>query len=333
MATIQDIAKLANVSITTVSRVLNRDPAISVSEKTYARIWEIADELNYKKSRKRRASSKAKQVKIGAIRFIAEDDDEFRNPYFASIREGIEFACHENEVELRLYSGASTKLMQVDGVIVIGDSPQYRKNVLQTVNHVVFVDSSPRPDVCDAVLIDFDQATKTVLDYLVGLGHKDIGYIGGAGYLDDDYKPTKDPRHTAFERYMAERGLLNPKNIYIDSWSGEGGYSCTKRAIASGHMPTAFFVGSDRAAMGVIKALEENGLSVPKDVSIVGFDDIELATYSIPALTTVRTHPHLMGQIGLKLLLERIEGRNVPIHVTLPGQLIERSSCAPLAMS
>ena len=328
MATIKDIAKLANISPTTVSRILNRDPSLSVSSETLNRVTAIAKDLNYKtRAESRSGSMKQTSVSIGAIQLSTTDQSDIQNDFFARIRRGIEIACSNRHFDLRLCSGLSSQLLEVDGVIVIGDDTEFRNHMADRINNVVFVDHSPNPDRFDAVLIDYESGSHMVLNHLIDSGHETIGYIGGTGYPNDDGKPGLDPRHFTFESRMRDFNKANLQYVYIGPWTATGGYECMKRAIAHGSLPSAFFVGSDRMALGALMALEEAGYRVPEDVSVIGFDDIELAKYSRPPLTTVKTFPELMGDISVKLLLERIEGREVSVQVKLSTKFVSRKTC------
>lgn len=117
------------------------------------------------------------------------------------------------------------------------------------------------------------------------------------------------------------------EDIYIGEYTMSHGYELMKKAIKKKNVPKAFFVASDPMAIGALRALQEAGLSVPSDVALVAFDDIEAARFSSPPLSTVKVYTKEMGQTGVKLLMDRINGRNLPIKVTIPTSLVIRQSC------
>jgi len=328
MATIRDIAKLANVSNVTVSRVLNNDNTFSVSDETRQRILSIAEELNYKtpRNRKAKADKDLSNLKIGTVMFLTEHQEEM-DRYFLSIRHGIEQECiahginSTNIIRKSLLENPDMTFGDVDGLIFIDRSFDFTVEHAKQVDHVVFVDSSPDVECFDSVVIDFERVTKLALEHLLSLGHTKIGYIGGFRTYG------KDPREFFFERLLKEKELFNPDYVYIGGWGTPEGNRLMSEAIAAGELPTAFFIASDHLAIGAIHALKEAGFRVPEDLAIVGFNDIEVAEYLSPPLTTIRIQAEMMGRMAVKLLIDQIGGRDIPVQVSVPAKLIVRSSC------
>ncbi|OBZ19380.1 hypothetical protein A8L34_07715 [Bacillus sp. FJAT-27264] len=334
MATIRDIAKLAGVSSVTVSRVLNKDNTLSVSEETRQRILAIAEDLNYQTPRSRRAASSKEtpeaseysNIKIGTVMFLTENQEE-DDHYFHAIRQGVEKECVASGIRtadifrMELFESPKMDFGDVDGVIFIDRSYDFNIQNVRTLKHVVFVDSAPDVESFDSVVIDFERVAKLALDHLFDLGHTKIGYIGGNRTYG------KDQRQFYFERYMKEKELLNPEHVYMGGWWIPEGNRLMKEAISKGDLPTAFFVGNDALAIGAIHAIKEAGLRVPEDVAIVGFNDIDMAEYTSPPLTTIRSQPELMGRMAVKLLIDQIKGREAPVQVVVPAKLIVRNSC------
>lgn len=334
MATIRDIAKLAGVSSVTVSRVLNRDHTLSVSDETRQRILSIAEELNYQTPRNRRAASikespetaELSSIKIGIVMFLTEDQEEVDH-YFHSIRQGIEKECMASGIRtadifrMSLYANPDMNFGDVDGIIFIDSSYNFDVQKVKSIKNVVFVDYAPDVEHFDSVVIDFERVATLALDHLFALGHTKVGYIGG------DRTYGKDQRQLYFERYMKDKGLLNPEHVYIGGWWTPEGNRLMKEAIQKGDLPTAFFVGNDALAIGAMHAVKEAGLSVPEDVAIVGFNDFDIAEYMNPPLTTIRIQPEMMGRMAVKLLIDQIKGRDTPVQVVVPTKLIVRSSC------
>ncbi|KRQ86512.1 HTH-type transcriptional repressor PurR [Caloramator mitchellensis] len=339
MITIRDIARKANVSIATVSRILNNDKTLSVSDETREKILKIVDELGYKPLRKRDVKKQDDKVEnalnIGILLAYSEQD-EANDPYFLSIRQGIEKECSEKFINIssivRLDGNKfNFDLNEFDGLIVVGGIEAKDFKNLYNNRNVVFVDHAYEIDEYDSVISSFEKATENVIDYLVSMGHKEIGYIGGRKTVkritSNEVIEIEDVRLQVYRKKMKELGLYSERNIYIGDWNPSGGYKAMKGAIENGSLPSAFIIASDPMSTGALHALHEANINVPDDVAIISFDDIESAAYLNPPLTTVKTYTEEMGKAAVKLLLERARGREIPIQVVVPTKLIIRKSC------
>ncbi|MEH7119751.1 LacI family DNA-binding transcriptional regulator [Neobacillus vireti] len=335
MATIKDIAEQANVSTATVSRILNNDPTLSVSEDTRKRVVEIVNELNYKPLRKKSGKTdKSNEIyNIGLIML----NDETIDPYFQSIRLGVEGTCNQYSLNIAttMMVGKSSitaeALGGLDGIIVLGDVDiADLKEIYYENNNIVAVDYLPQDSQVDVVVSDFEGATEKVLEHLIGLGHTDIAYLGGRGMVfgvsRQKTKEKEDIRKMTFEKFMKEKGMYNPDNVLLDEWGPTSGYALTKQLIDKGQQPSAIVVGSDPMSLGVLRALHEANLEVPGDVSVFSFDDIEAAAFMNPPLTTVKVYGEEMGKTAVKLLYDRLKGRTIPLKVTIPTELVLRES-------
>ncbi|MCM3116009.1 LacI family DNA-binding transcriptional regulator [Neobacillus sp. MER 74] len=335
MATIKDVAEHANVSTATVSRILNNDPTLSVSEDTRKKVIEIVNELNYKPLRRKngKADKKTESNNIGLIML----NDETVDPYFQSIRLGVESICNQYSLNIvaTMTVGKSTitseSLSGLDGLIVIGDVDiEDLKEIYYENDNIVAVDYLPRVNTVDVVISDLEGATNQVLEYLIDLGHIDIAYLGGKGTVfgvsSNKTFDKVDTRKCAFEKIMKEKGFYNPANVLEGDWGPTSGYSLTKELLESGQLPSAIVVGSDPMALGVLRALHEANIQVPNEVSVFSFDDIEASAYMNPRLSTVKMHGDEMGRTAVKLLYDRLQGRTVPLKVVLPTELIFRDS-------
>lgn len=337
MATLKEIAVLSQVSPGTVSRVLNNDQTISVTDETRERILKTAKELGYKtvqerKVRQKRETTKA-ELKVGILlcQTLAEEVDD---PYFLSIREGVEEELIDQGITstsmFRLNDGSSNEQIRgLDGLIVIG---RISKNTVKTVsdhiNNIVYINHSPDEELYDSVVIDFKKSTEAALNHLLDLGYKRIGFIGGVEkeHSGNEKVMIEDKRLTTFERMMKKEGLYNPDYIFIGEYKMSQGYQLMKKAVQEKDIPEAFFIASDPMAIGALSALQEAKLSVPNDIAIVSFDDIEMAKFASTPLTTIKVFTKEMGQTGVKILLDRINGRKLPLKVVVPTQLIVRQS-------
>jgi LacI family transcriptional regulator len=339
MATIKDIAQKANVSISTVSRVLNNDETITVMEQTRDRILAVAKELNYslKKRNVTKPIAKNESVNIGLLMGCSQED-EFDDPYFLSIRKGIEEQCLRKNIKISRflrYKNSTEKqgFDHLDGLIVVGHIDFNEiENRYSHDHNIVFVDAPAETKAYDSVMCDLKGAAENVMAHLMESGHERIGYIGGPGYgkkMNEVLAThnTGDIRQKTYEAIMKKHNRLNVSDIYLDDWGTPRGYRLMKKAIEKGDLPTAFFIGSDPMAIGAIRALNEAGIRVPDDVAVASVDDIEMATFVNPPLTTVKVYTEQMGKTAVNLLQERMEGRDIPLKVIVPTKLVVRESC------
>ncbi|WP_284036859.1 LacI family DNA-binding transcriptional regulator [Neobacillus sp. 114] len=328
MATIKDIAKKAGVSIATVSRVLNYDTTLSVSDETKKRIFEVAEELDYKK---KAVVRKPEIGKIALFQWYTEKE-ELEDLYYMSIRLGVENRCRHHGIQVIKYfqdSFEELKGEDIHGLIAIGKFSRRQISELASVTeNIVFVDYSPDEDQYDSVVVDMERATMKILDYLLEKGHKEIGYIGGREAYKDQATVIEDSRELAFKRYLTGKGLLDEKFMYIGGFSVDQGCTLMKQAIEDhgDRLPTAFFAGNDPIAIGALRALLEAGISVPERVNIIGINDISVSKYVFPALSTVKVYTEQMGETAVDTLLERNEGRTIAKKIAFPTKLIIRNS-------
>ncbi|CAH2715830.1 HTH-type transcriptional repressor MelR [Neobacillus rhizosphaerae] len=327
MATIKDIAKMAGVSIATVSRVLNYDTTLSVSDDTKKRIFESAEKLSYKKKPIR----KQEVGKIAVLQWYTEKE-ELEDLYYMSIRLGVENRCRQLGMDTVKYfqdNYEDLKEDDIQGLIAIGKfSSKQVEDLVKITENIVFVDTSPDEDRFDSIVIDFEKSTRKVLDYFIEKGHKQIGYIGGREGFKDKTSIIEDPRELTFKGYLAEKGILTEAFMYQGAFSVDDGHSLMKKAIQEhgDNLPTAIFAGNDSIAIGALRALQEEGISVPDQVNIIGVNDISVSKYVFPALSTVKVYTELMGETGVDTLVERIEGRKTAKKIFIATKLIIRNS-------
>ncbi|WP_338553062.1 LacI family DNA-binding transcriptional regulator [Paenibacillus sp. KS-LC4] len=335
MATIKDIAQLANVSIATVSRVLNYDPSLSVGDDTRKRVFEIAQELNYKTLRERNGAAAKEITRIGIVNWYS-DQEEMLDPYYMAVRLGVERECFQRQMKVvKLFrqerSYYSEWVGELDGMIAIG---RFEKEDLDmfpaSMDKIVFVDSSPDDQRFDSVIIDLRKSVTEVLDYLVDMGHQRIGYIGGHNMVNN--KRVRDEREVTLRDYLIAKNLFHPQYIFTgENLFSEDGYVQMSRAIESGELPSAFFIENDSMAVGALRALHEAGIDVPGTVSLVGFNDIPISEFVQPPLTTVKVHMEYMGETAVELLAERLTTkRSIPKKVVIPTTLTIRNSCSKI---
>lgn len=332
MATIKDIASRAGVSAATVSRVLNHDGSLSVSSDKRKLIFEIAEELSYISPKNRKKTEKNKKYRIGLIHWYTLHQ-ELEDPYYLSIRVGIEKKCIDSSIDIvKVYNPINDdldRLKGVDGLIAIGKfSDEEINSFMKCSRNIVFVDSSPRENEFDSIIIDFEKSVISVLDYLIDMGHKSIGFIGGREYAGDSSSPIGERREAVFRQYLNDKNILDENHIYIGKFLAESGYQLMLDAINKDYeLPSAFFIASDSMAVGALRAVHENNISIPSEIAIIGFNDIPTSSYTTPPLSTVKVHKEFMGETAVDLLLERIvTRRSVAKKVILPTEIVIRKT-------
>ena len=336
MATLKEIANTVGVSVGTVSRVLNNDSSISVGDDTKIKIFEVAEEMQYKTLKQRKTNSKIKtnKLRVGIVEMY-NYKEQLQDPYYLLLRSVVEKECFDNEIEVINLYKTDDKYEYIgsevlSGIIAIG---KFTKNEITMLNNVsdniVFLDSSPDEQKYDSVKVNFRLGTYKALDYLLQLGHVKIGYIGSLKTPDDYREKTQDNRLKFFIEYMKSKGLYNKEYILgIEEMTAIDGYRSTKDFIKnSKNMPSAFFVATDTIATGVLKALYENNITVPNDISIIGFNDLIASQHAIPPLTTVRVHIEHLASASVDLIMERInKHRKYSKKVIIPSDLVIRDS-------
>lgn len=333
VATLKQIADKIGVSLATVSRVLNNDSGLLVSDETKAQILKVADELNYKTAKQRKGKTINKKIHIIGIVEMYDVVKQLQDPYYLFLKSIVEKRAFENNIRLvKLFKEENTYEIledaELEGIIAIGKfSEEEVLNLSERSSKIVFIDSSPNDELYDSVKINYELGVKQGLDYFIQLGHKKIGFIGEEYTLGDNKIPTKDDRLKFFNEYMKNKGMYNTEYIINSEMTAEGGYKAILEHMNNKKsMPTAFFTANDAIASGVIKGLKEKKISVPNEVSIIGFNDTVLSQYTNPPLTAIRVHIEHLGEVAIELILERLNNRNYAKKVIIPSEFILRNS-------
>lgn len=328
LATIKDIAEQAGVSSSTVSRVLNYDDTLSVGDDTKKRIFEVAEALDYTKYQKKQSK---KQGKLAIVQWYTEKE-ELDDLYYLSIRLGVEKRAEEMNYDIiRVFQNTDFEMSaEIEGIIAIGKfSDSQVKKLTSWTENICFVDFDQLHRKLDSVVIDFEQAVNAVLDYFQTHGQRRIGLIAGQENFGDKSKTIIDKRTIIYENYMKQVELYEEEIVFTGAFNVSSGQELMKHAIETlkDDLPKAFFVSNDSMAIGCLRALQEAGISVPERVSLIGFNDISVAKYIYPTLSTVKVHTELMGETGFDLWLDKVTSeRTVAKKITLSTDLILRES-------
>lgn len=334
MATIREVAELAGVSISTVSHVINETRYVSPS--VQARVLDAIEKLNYQHNR---LASSLRNRKTHTIGVLLPNN---ANPFFAKILAGIEKACYasgynfimgnaRDDPERELSYLGVLLSRQVDGVLLISTGAHEAALHLLAKRQipVVMVD---RTGITPSDVIRTDNAMggQLATQYLIGLGHRRISCITGPSFLT----PSSE-RIIGYQQTMQQAGLpVRDDWIITGDFHQESGYQAVQQLLKLDELPTAIFACNDLMALGVLCALHEAGLSVPRDISLVGYDDIQMASYSVPRLTTIRQPSEELGQLAVERLVERLDNPQAPFRQdVLPVHLIVRQSCRSIADS
>lgn len=318
MATIKEISQLADVSITTVSRVLNQDDTIVVSPEVKKRIFKIAHELKYVPPRMRHTQKK-REIVIGVAdwHIIRKDRTNIR---LSSLDLIVKSMSGNSDVRFeRMDKGTPG---QYDGIMAFGVFTEEEMEFLRMQSYaIVFINSDPKDYEYDSIVMDFNKGIHEMLSYLVDQKkYRSVGYIGGLydeGQVKIGYRRLEGIR-AAFN----QRGLYEDSYFFIGDISKESGYELAKKAVESGCLPEAVLLGSEEVAEGAMEAFYDAGLRIPKDIAVVIYKDIETLESKWPTYTKVRMFPDIVWQTAIKLLLEQIrEGRKDNMTIYLPTKL------------
>ena len=328
--TIKDVAKMAGVSPSTVSRVINKGDSKSASPDTQKKIWEAVKKLGYTpnlhaqslKTVQPNSSVSAKEIAC----VYGRTADSFINPFFSELMSAVEKAAYERGYFLRFSSSAipaehTEHPGSTNAVIILGRTDNTTLHNLQNVyRHVLYTGLQDLPMDIDQVISSGYQAARTAVQYLLSLGHRKICYIG---------EKTHEQRFLAYKETMAEAGLtITDQDIGSTDLSPGQGYEAVNQLFEKNQSFTAIFCSNDILAVGALKALKDHHFKVPDDVSLISIDDIETAGYLSPMLTTIHIPIQEMGAMAVKLLIDRIEGgHRIPMKVNLPNKIVYRDSC------
>ncbi|MBF8190333.1 LacI family DNA-binding transcriptional regulator, partial [Nonomuraea sp. K274] len=332
--TIADVAGHAQVSTTAVSKVLRDAYGVSAAMRT--KVQAAIDELGYRPHAAARAM-RGRTFTIGVLL------PHLRNPFFPDLVEGLSAQVGEAGYQVIMVQGgapagagsAATHAAerravhalvdrQVDGILMIAPvgSKSQIEEIAETTPTVV-LGRHERSAVYDAVLDDDEAGAELVVEHLIALGHRRVAHIG---QKDHSHARPGDLLHTirmeTYRRVMREHGLAAEIAVATTSYTEEGGYAGARELLARSPRPTAIFAGADLAALGALAAIHERGLSVPRDVSVAGYDDTRLAALDNISLTSVDQDGASMGRTAGRLLLERLQGRTASVRFAVTPTLI-----------
>ena len=329
MATMKDIARLAGVSTSTVSHVINKSRY--VSDEIAERVNKAAQDLNYA------PSALARSLKMNRTRTIGMLVTTSTNPFFGEVVKGVERSCYHKGYNLilcntegdsqRMQASINTLLQKrVDGLLLMCSTLEgERIDVFERCPDipVVVMDWGPMLFPSDKIQDNSLRGGYIAANYLIECGHKEIGCITGPLI-----RHQAQMRYEGYKRAVLEAGLdIYPNWIVESDFECEGGYEAFNKMLAKGPLPSAIFVSNDMMAMGAINAANEKGIRIPEDLSLMGYDDIHIARFMSPALTTIHQPKYRLGKAAVDTLLARLENEALePQIVQLEPTLVVRKS-------
>ncbi|ENN2712511.1 substrate-binding domain-containing protein [Vibrio cholerae] len=333
MATMKDIARLAGVSTSTVSHVINKSRF--VSDEIAERVNNAAQQLNYA------PSALARSLKMNRTKTIGMLVTTSTNPFFGEVVKGVERSCYHQGYNLilcntegdnqRMKVSINTLLQKrVDGLLLMCSTLEgERLDVFDRYPDIpiVVMDWGPILFASDKIQDNSLQGGYMAAKHLIECGHKEIGCITGPLI-----RHQAQMRYEGYKRALAEAGIaINPDWIVESDFECEGGYQAFEKLYERGKLPSALFVCNDMMAMGVIQAANQRGLRIPDDLSLIGYDDVHIAKFMTPALTTIHQPKYRLGKAAVDTLLYRLENPDTTAQVVqLEPTLVVRNSVRKL---
>lgn len=331
MVTIKDVARHANVSITTVSRVLNQTEH-AVNPETRERVLSVIKELGFYPNAMARGLHQNKTKTIGLI------VQDISNPYYPSIVRGVEDAAQELGYTVILANAyrsreRTTKYLKVfrekrvDGIIFTGGGAvkdAAEENFFERNSVATVVIGKSCNAKLPSVQVNNVQASREACEHLIRLGHKQIVTVTGP----EDSTTAVDRLEGYRQALIAHEIPYREELILRSNFEFEGGYKAVEKIPEIGkNNATAIFAQNDMMAIGIMKALQEKGFKVPEDVAVVGFDNIPLASFVTPMLSTVAVPIYELGRTAMRIMSDLQSGHEVSRITTLPTKLLVRQSC------
>lgn len=327
MATIKEIAEIVGVSSAAVSRVLNYDEGISVSEETREAIFATAEKIGYKKK------VIYPIIENVALLYFTDNEDELEDVFYRGVREEVIKQAKKMNIRLQIYDrrdGMSVIPRDLNAFIAVGWLTRKEINQLYKIcPRGVFIGTSPDEKLFDAVRPNMDSFVTQMVDYFVEKGHKKIGFIGGSDRNIDTGKPSMDIREWSFRQSVAYYHCLEEEYILIsEKFTVDEGYRMGKELLKKSSLPTALCIASDTLAVGVLQALNEKGIQVPEQMALFSINDVNIAKYLSPPLTTIHIDIPCICETALDLLRNRVlYGGKVTKLIFVNGIPIFRKSC------
>lgn len=280
--------------------------------------------MNYTKHKQKKREQRV-------LRFIQwyDTEEELEDLYYLAIRLGIEKKAEELQVRLVKETLSELTDSVADGTIALGKFSQEQiRQLEQFSGPLLFVDTHGSIYGHDSIVVDFEQAIELVIDHFIRENHTKIGILSGVEYPKNSQYQLEDARFRAFKIRMNQLKLYDEQFHLQGKFTIDGGYQAMSDFLAQAkEIPTAFFASSDALAIGAMRAVQKHGLRVPEDISIIGFNDVSVAKYVSPELSTIRVYTEWMGELAVETTMNLIEeAAPVSKRTVIATELILRHS-------
>lgn len=338
MATLKELSQRTGYSTATISRVLNGDQTLSVTEEVRRRILEEAGKTNYNETRSRRGRTPKSVLRVGVAEMLTPAQ-QLNDPYYLYLGNYVKQGCLDKKyacihLESRGESFVLPRGEKLDGIVAIGLFSTAQIESLTNLNpNIVFVDSSPFESRFDSVVLGYELGISLALEHLEALKHKKIGFVGPVYKYNDRRQNALEIRRQLFIKLMESRDGFDPDLMLDCTMDIDSTVATWKKYLKAGKpLPSAVVCANEENAMGTLKCLQQEGYSVPEDVSVVSFNDTPRSALVSPSLTSVSINTQEMANTALRMLAERvsISGkppiRSLPLKVIVPPTLVVRES-------
>ena len=339
MATLKELADRTGYAPATISRILSGDPTLSVSPEARRKVLEEAGRLNYSATRSRRGRTPKGVLRLGLAEMLSPAQ-QLEDPYYLYLSSYVRQCCAEKKytcltLERRGDGFAPPEGEGLQGIVAVGLFTTAQIQSLEAIcPNVVFVDSSPFESRFDAVVLGYELGISLALDHLVALGHRRIGFLGPEYKLDHYHRRAPEVRRQLFCRLMESRGLVPAALLDCPMEAPAAAEAVAELLRRGGELPTALMCANEDSAIGALRSLQQVGVAVPQQMSVVSFNDTPRSSLVDPPLTSVSTHVEEMARTALRLLAERADlpgkpaVRTIPLKVVVPPSLVVRGSTA-----
>lgn len=345
MSTLKELSEKTGYSSATISRILNGDPTLSVTEETRRIVLEEAGRMNYIATRSKRGRTLKKTFRVA----VAEERtpvEQLDDPYYLYLSNYIRQGCQDKNytyipLERRGDTFSSRGADNLNGVVAIGMFTPAQVDQLSTLSsNVVFVDTSPMESLFDSVVPGYELGIALAVEHLLELKHRRIGFIGPEFTHNSRRQMVPEVRRQTYVQIMKTQNIFDPKLLVECSTNRlmevEPAKEAMRDFLKSGiPLPTALICVNEECAIGAAAVLKENGISIPADISIISFNDTPRSALVDPPLTSISAHVEEMSRVALRLLAERARigdsepVRTRPLKVIVPPSLVIReSTCA-----
>lgn len=314
MITLKDISQKTGVSATTISRVLNNDETLAVSEETKRAIFETAYELGYVTPRRRKQLENTLRIGVADWKIIVhpQQDEDLRALKFFS-----ESMAMKQKVEfVRMAQGEEA---QVDGILAFGEmSPEETEHLQRSSKYITFINGGTQSSGIDRVQVDLEPAWERAIGYIAGAER--IAYLGGV-VQGDGYCIGLRRKQMVVE-LMKRLGKYQPERIRVGAFSASSGYEMMRELLAQKDRPQALIAGSDILAVGAMRAMEEAGLESGRDIHLLIYQDIPSAQLPQGKYAVLKVYPNILWKKAIQMLLEQLHGRTETITTVITPRLL-----------